>query len=124
MDSTLLSQIILQSGSSAIVGLMFISYLYFQSKKKADTLIIKDDDRKHDTDDVANKLEHNDQVQIAVLTSLMNSHFKSNEESFSVTHNGLHSLELKIDEQNTRISDLVTSIAVLRSCLEERLPKK
>ena len=123
MEADILT-ILTQAGSSGIVGLMFIAYLYFNSKKKADTLVIKDDDRNHDTDEVAQKLEHQDQVQIAVLTSLMNSHFKSNEESFSTTHNGLHSLELKIDEQNKTITDLVTSIAVLKNCLEERLPKK
>ncbi len=53
-----IEQILIQAGSSGLIGLMFLAFLYFDSKKKRETLVIKDEDRKDDTDEVARELNH------------------------------------------------------------------
>ena len=52
-----LATILANAGSAGIVGMMFIAYLYFDSKKKGKTLIIKDDQRRNDTKEVATELK-------------------------------------------------------------------
>jgi hypothetical protein len=65
------TQILLQNGISSLFVIVIIAYLYFQSKKKAETLIIKDDNRKDDTDEVAkdlSKTTHQQDLNLVGLT--------------------------------------------------------
>jgi hypothetical protein len=59
-----LTQILLQNGISSLFVVVIIAYLYFQSKKKAETLVIKDEGRKEDTDKVARDLEYRDRLKL------------------------------------------------------------
>jgi ribonuclease HII len=59
--------ILTQAGSAGIVGAMFIAYMYFDSKKKRETLVIKDTERKTDTDEVARQLNNEQEVCIAKM---------------------------------------------------------
>ena len=62
-----LTQILLQNGISSLFVVVIIAYLYFNSKKKAETLIVKDDERKEGTDEVARELNNTQEVCLAEM---------------------------------------------------------
>lgn len=116
--------ILANAGSAAIVGLMFIVYLYYDSKKKSQTLIIKDNERKDGTDEVARELNSKQETDIQLIGQLLNLHLKSNEESFSVVHNGLNTMNGCMEEYNERLNSLNITVEKLITRIEERMPKK
>jgi hypothetical protein len=64
------TQILLQNGISSLFVVVIIAYLYFNSKKKAETLVIRDEDRKDDTDEVAKDLSKTNNQQDVCLAEL------------------------------------------------------
>jgi hypothetical protein len=64
------TQILMNAGSAGLVAVLFLAFMWFDSKKKATTLVVKDDERKDDTDMVAEKVRESDnkqEVEIALL---------------------------------------------------------
>ena len=123
--------ILANAGSAGIVGLMFIAYLYFDSKKKRQTLIIKDDERKDDTDHVSAELKrenYEEGKRIDRVDTLFEEHCKVQGETLSLIHNGLNSnakavldLSKELSFFKTEVSKEITKLATI---IEERIPKK
>lgn len=116
--------ILANAGSAAIVGLMFMVYLYYDSKKKSQTLVIKDDERKEGTDEVARELNNKQELDIQLIGQLLNTHLKSNEESFGVIHNGMNTMNGCMKEYNEKLNLLNIAIEKLSTIIEERIPCK
>ena len=79
-------QFFLDLGKQSILAVVVIAYIYFDSKKKRQTLVIKDDERKVDTTEVATELkahEVEDDIAIALLQQkqlqLESNHLKHQE---------------------------------------------
>jgi hypothetical protein len=62
-----ITQILLQNGISALMVVVIFLILYFQNKKKADTLVIKDGERKEGTDEVARELNSQQEICMAKM---------------------------------------------------------
>ena len=123
--------ILANAGSAGIVGLMFIAYLYFDSKKKRQTLVIKDDQRKGDADHVAGELRrenYEEGKRIDRVDTLFEEHCKVQGETLALIHNGLNSnakavldLSKELSMFKTEVSKEITKLATI---IEERIPKK
>lgn len=110
MDNEVIT-ILTQAGSAGIVGLMFLGYFYFDSKKnKKKESGIKREDSQQD-------------ITLAVLKTIIDNHIKSNEESFAVIHNGLNTNNGKMSDYNTRLNELDKTVMRLITIIEERIPK-
>lgn len=116
--------ILANAGSAAIVGVMFIVYLYYDSKKKSQTLVIKDDERKEGTDEVARELNSKQELDIQLIGQLLNTHLKSNEESFGAVHNGLNTMNGCMKEYNDKLNSINITLEKLVTKIDERMPKK
>lgn len=123
--------ILANAGSAGIVGLMFLAYLYFDSKKKRQTLIIKDDERKSSADDVAGELKrenYEEGKRIDRVDTLFEEHCKVQGETLALIHNGLNSnakavldISKELSAFKTEVSKEITKLATI---IEERIPKK
>ena len=123
--------ILANAGSAGIVGLMFIAYLYFDSKKKRQTLIIKDDERKDDTDHVSAELKrenYEEGKRIDRVDTLFEEHCKVQGETLSLIHNGLNSNAKAVLDLSKELSffktEVLKEITKLATIIEERIPKK
>ena len=126
-----LATIFANAGSAGIVGAMFISYLYFDSKKKRQTLVIKDDERADGTKEVATELRQENKAEDERLVRsevMFTEHCKTQTETLAVIHNGLNTNAHAIDNIRQEMAqfrtDVSTQLATLTTIINERIPKK
>lgn len=116
----------LQLGATGGLFAFFI-FQYFQTVKKAQTLVIKDDQRSGKTDDVAETLKQEntkENERLAVIETLFREHCSVQAESFATIHNGLNTQANAIKDLVKAVQDLKIEVSNLGVLFNERVPKK
>lgn len=124
METIDLTQILLQAGISGLMAIVIIAYWYFDSKKKREALVIKDDEKKDGTDEMARELNSHQEVRLAKVETLYEEHCKVQTEALACIHNGLNTNANAIKDLAKAITDNSKEIAVLTAIINERIPKK
>ena len=109
-------------GNYGVVGIILYLFIkeffaYLNKTKVADTLKDANADKKHDTDEVAHKLDNTQEVRLGKLETLYEEHCKVQSETLATIHNGLNS-NAKALVDNTK------ELVRLSTIIEERIPKK
>lgn len=113
-------------GNYGAMGLVFVFFIYsyFKERNIADTLKESNKEKKADVDEVARKLNSEQEVSISNLKILLEMHIEGNEKSFGVIHNGLNTYNQTLKDMDVTLQNYRIMVEKLATILEERLPKK
>jgi len=125
MEQTVLT-ILSQAGTSGIVALIVIAYMYFDSKKKSQSLIVKDDQRSDKTEDVAFELKKENEKEnerLYRVEFMFQEHCKTQTEAFATIHNGLNTQANAIKDLSKILSENTKELAVINKTIELTIKK-
>lgn len=100
--------ILANGGAAGLLGLVFLVYIVLTKSKK----------------NGVSKEDATQDQEVILLKQLLNTHMKSNEESFSAVHNGLNTMNGHLGRYNEKLNSLEIAIERLSTIIEERVPKK